>query len=192
VDRRFSPWLNRALAWCRERGPVRYVQGSMVRPRRRERDFITGTGIHAVDAMRHLAGEVERFEGVVRDQPDLGSRWFHVDFRFRGGARGRLDILPTAGMCEERYELFGHEFRACAAIPIGGAASLRCWQDGRTALAEQTPPGTPQHVTCGAYAETSHFVRGLREGGLGPTLSDVLPSVEICYALDRQAAEPPA
>jgi len=189
VDRRFNPWLRRAVEVCRRRGPIRYVLASMIRPRRREGAFVTSTAIHAVDAMRHVAGEVERFDVVARDEPEMTSRWFHVDFVFRGARRGRLDIMPTAGMCEERYELYGDGFRAVVSIPIGSGAGLRCWQDGRTVVADQTPPETPQFITCGAYDETAHFVRGLCDGALGPAVWDVLPSSEICHQIDRLAPQ---
>jgi len=187
MDRRFNPWLRRAAEWCRQRGPVRYVLASMIRPGRREGGFIPRTAVHAVDAMRHLAGEVERFDATVRPEPELTGRWVHVDFAFRGGVLGRLDVLTTAGMCEERYELYGEGFRAAASVPIGSRASLRCWQGGRTVVADQTPPGTPQFVTSGAYAETAHFLRGLGGKALAPTVEDVLPSMSICFEIDGRS-----
>jgi len=57
VNRRFSPYLNRALAWANEAGPLRYVRARMLRNARTEDGFLWGTGIHVVDAVRYLGGE---------------------------------------------------------------------------------------------------------------------------------------
>jgi len=58
VNRRFMPFLNRALEWARTAGSLRYVRCTMTRYERREPEFLWATAVHAVDALRHIAGEV--------------------------------------------------------------------------------------------------------------------------------------
>src|SRR5205809_2457143 len=47
-----------------------------------------------------------------------------------------LEVLPTAGMVEETYELYGDGFRASVTSPFGQKLSLRCWQGMRLVLEE--------------------------------------------------------
>ncbi len=58
VNRRFMPYLNRALEWTRTAGQLRYVRCTMTRQARSEPEFLWATAIHAVDALRYIAGEV--------------------------------------------------------------------------------------------------------------------------------------
>jgi hypothetical protein len=50
VNRRFMPFLNRALDWARQAGPLRYVRCTFTRHARSEPEFLWGTAVHAVDA----------------------------------------------------------------------------------------------------------------------------------------------
>src|SRR5215213_7045206 len=65
VNRRFMPYLNQARSWMQQHGPLRYVRASQVRHMRSEPDFIWSTAIHAIDALRYIAGEVEKFDVTV-------------------------------------------------------------------------------------------------------------------------------
>ncbi|MDA0747429.1 MAG: hypothetical protein O2954_12990, partial [bacterium] len=58
VNRRFEPLLRRAISWAKERGPLRYVRASILRHNRREPDFVYGTAIHCIDALREIGGEI--------------------------------------------------------------------------------------------------------------------------------------
>jgi len=107
VNRRFLPYLNQAKSWARSIGPLQYVRATQVRHARNEPDFIWSTAIHVLDALRHVAGEVTEFHTEVNHQAGLSTAWYVVSLRFESGARGRIEVLPTAGMVEESYELFG-------------------------------------------------------------------------------------
>jgi predicted dehydrogenase len=58
VNRRFMPFLNRALEWAGNAGSMRYVHCTLARHARSEREFIWATAVHAVDTLRYIAGEV--------------------------------------------------------------------------------------------------------------------------------------
>src|SRR4029078_4453802 len=62
VNRRFMPYLNQARSWMEKHGPLRYVRASQVRHQRSEPDFIWSTAIHAIDALRYIAGDVEELD----------------------------------------------------------------------------------------------------------------------------------
>ena len=58
VNRRFMPFLNNALTWTRAAGPLRYVYARLLRHARTEPEFLWTTAVHAVDALRYVAGEL--------------------------------------------------------------------------------------------------------------------------------------
>ena len=188
VNRRFIPRLNRALAWAREQGPIRFVRGAMLRVHRPEPGFIWETGLHAVDAFRHIAGEVQSFEGTRLDRSPLSAPWYAIAFRFAEDCAGRLEIFPTTGYGEETYEIAGEGWIA-RVTSCGweghGENTLHAWSDGKLVIEDVAPPEEPPDVSSGAYAETEAFLNALVEGRpLRPTLADILPSVEICFALN--------
>ncbi len=193
VNRRFAPLLNRAVSWAREQGEMRYVRAAMIRKKRVEPSFVWSTALHGVDALRHIAGDVQSASISVQEDPLLAARWYQEDYEFTGGARGRLDIITTAGMQEESYDIFGENFRAHAVFPItngffGPGSTLRCWRDNQLVIDEAAPADEPRDVTAGPYAEVEALAAALRgERSWGPTVADVLPSAELVFDFARRA-----
>ncbi len=188
VNRRFMPFLNEARVWASAIGPTQYFRATQVRHGRNESDFIWSTAIHALDALRHLGGEIVSFEADVNHQSELSARWYGVSMRFENGARGRLEVLPTAGMVEESYELFGEGFRVQVIAGSGPQRSLRCWHDGELKLEKISSDNEPEDVRNGAYEEVVEFVRALQTGTTPrPTVEDILPSARICFAISELA-----
>jgi predicted dehydrogenase len=188
VNRRFLPYLNRAVEFVREGGGLRYVRATMARHARVEADFISTTAIHAVDALRHVAGEVADFKAKVMGGGDGAAPWYVIGFEFEGGAAGQVEILPTAGVVEETYELFGEGVRAQVVCGSGSQKLLRCWRGGRLEV-EEAADGQPEDVRNGGYGEVVEFVRALGAGGRPrPTVEDVLPSARICHSVAESVA----
>jgi predicted dehydrogenase len=183
VNRRFIPYLNRAAGFVRESGGPRYVRATMARHARDESDFISTTAIHAVDALRHVEGEVADFKSKTVGDERSPARWHVISFDFEGGAAGQVEILPTAGVVEETYELFGEGARAQVVCGSGSQRSLRCWRGGRLEI-DETADDVPEDVRNGGYDEVAEFVRALAEGERPrPTVEDVLPSARICFSI---------
>jgi len=183
MNRRFVPHLNRALAWAREQGEIVALRGVMARHGRIEPDFIVGTGVHIVDAMRHLGGEVARVE---IDRRRVGEAdWYTLQLRFASGASGMIDVFPTAGFNIERYELYGEGFSAAVTVPTGSRAEegTLCFRRRANVIAEEAnDAGAPLDVACGADAETRAWIAALRSHGpFFPTLADVYESLRICF-----------
>jgi predicted dehydrogenase len=182
VNRRFEPMLRQGIDWVRDQGPIRYVRASILRHNRREGEFVSGTAFHCIDAMREIGGdfsthELKTFPG---DTP-----WHQVDFGYASGASGTLDILPTDGSVEEGYEIYGENYRVDVRIEGSSDPRLLCWKDNKLVVEERPPEGQPAHVRLGPYAEAHEFVSALAEGrSAWPTVSDVMPSVEMAFTLD--------
>ena len=180
------PYLNQARSWMQQHGPLRYVRATQVRHQRSEPDFIWSTAIHAIDALRYIAGEVEEFDVTVSRG---GATWYVISLRFENGTTGQVEILPTAGMVEESYELFGEGCRTRVTAGSGPQRSLECWAGGEQVNASQATEDEPEDLRNGAYQEVEEFVRALQTGrGPQPTIDDILPSARISFAIaDRSA-----
>jgi predicted dehydrogenase len=184
VNRRFMPYLNQAKSWTRNIGPLVYVRATQVRHARCEPDFIWSTAIHVLDALRHLAGEVASFQTEVHRQLDLSTIWYEVLLRFESGTQGRIEVLPTAGMVEESYELFGEGFRARVVAGSGPQRSLQCWRTGQIEMEEYSAKTDPEDLRNGAYHEVVEFVQALNTGRRPwPSVEEILPSARICFAI---------
>ncbi len=196
VNRRFIPFLNRAKGWATSIGPIQYLRATQVRDRRSEPDFIWSTGIHVLDAMRNIAGEVMSFDVEVNDRSQLSTFWYGISLRFEHGTRGRMEIVPTAGMVEESYELFGEGYRAQVVGGSGTQRSLKCWRNGQLEVEDYSPESDPEDLRNGSYEEVVEFVDALKTGRQPrPSVHDILPSARICFAiadstLGSQAAAP--
>lgn len=193
VNRRFLPYLNTAKSWIGKFGPLRYVRATQVRSARSEPDFIWSTAIHVLDALRSIVGEISYFEPDV--QRRSSALWYVISLRFESGAMGRIEVLPTAGMVEESYELFGEGFRARVTAGSGTQRSLECWWDGQKVLEENASDDQPEDLRNGGYQEVVEFVRALKSGTRPrPEIQDILPSARICFAIAdavaRQTAAP--
>lgn len=190
VNRRFMPFLNRAMEWTRTAGSLRYLRCLMSRHARCEPEFLWATAVHAIDAMRYIAGQVSEAKIHSLGKRGTGAEWFSIDLRFASGVSGRLDVLPTAGMLEETYELMGEGFRAVVTCPFGPERGLCCFRENRLALSETASENMPEDVLNGCYDEAAEFVRALtRREPARPSIEEVFPSVELSWEMAKQWEE---
>jgi predicted dehydrogenase len=188
VNRRFMPLLVRGVDWAKAAGSLRYVRCTMLRHARTEPEFLSHTAIHALDTVRFIAGNVSAFE--IHSLNPKPPHWYAIDLQFESGVQGRIDILPTAGMIEETYELIGDGFRSVITCPFGPQRSLRCYQENRLVLEEIAGSDTPEDVINGFYGEIVELVRALtNKERLIPSIEDVFPSVELCFQIADRAEE---
>lgn len=185
VNRRFMPFLNRGIEWCHSSGNLRYVRATMTRHSRTEPEFLWTTAVHAVDALRHIAGEIEKAEIQLLRMEPSSTQWFGIDVLFENGVVGRVDILPSVGVLEETYELFGDDFRATITSPFGRERGLRCYEGNRVVM-QLVDEGISEDVLQGFYDETSALIHALiHKAPLAPSVEDVFPSIELCFNLGK-------
>jgi predicted dehydrogenase len=185
VNRRFMPFLNRALEWARNAGSVRYVHCTLARHARSEREFIWATAVHAVDTLRYIAGEVNKCEG--RTMMAGTTAWYAIDLLFQSGVEGRIDVLPTVGMVEETYDLSGEGFHVWVTCPFGRKRGWLAYRNGVLVTEELASADTPEDVLNGCYDETGAFIAALRDRSAPrPSIAEVAPSVRICMSIANQ------
>ena len=188
VNRRFMPSLNHAIEWTHTAGSLRYVHCTFARHARREPDFLWATVVHAVDTLRYIAGQVASFDLQTLASPRGSAPWHAIDLQFQNGVSGRIDVLPTAGMVEETYDLLGEDFRASVTCPFGPRRGWSCFRDGVLISEEMIPDGTPEDVVNGCYDEAAEFVRAVSsKSPPRPSIAEITPSVELCFAMATAA-----
>lgn len=183
VNRRFMPFLKRALEWTRSAGQIKHARCTMTRHNRTEAEFIWATAVHAVDTLRYVCGDVSSFS-IRRLNGRADVAWYSIELVFQNQTTGRVDVLPTAGVVEETYDFLGDGFRATVTSPFGPQRGWRAFRDGQLAVEEIAAPDMPEDILNGFYDEVSEFVRALEAGSHPrPTIAEVAPSVELCMAL---------
>jgi predicted dehydrogenase len=181
VNRRFMPLLKQGIEWTKSAGPLRYVRASMLRHQRTEPDFLAFTAIHALDAIRFIAGDFATSD--VRAITPTAPHSYVIDIRFEAGIVGRVDVLPTSGLVEETYELIGDGFRCVVTSPFGPQRFVRCYQQNRL-VHEEVAGKQPEDVIFGFYGEAVELVEAFRQGRRPqPTIEDISPSVRACFDL---------
>ena len=183
VNRRFMPYLKRVRAWFKDVGAPRYARASQIRHARSEDDFIWSTGIHVLDALRYMVGEVKSFD-VDALKGEGSAAWYLITLHFENGETGRIEILPTSGMVEESYEFFGERCRARVTAGSGTQRTLELWHDNRLVEESTADEKEPEDLRNGAYQEVEEFVRSLQNGVHPyPPIQDIVPSARICFAI---------
>jgi len=189
-NRRWAPCTRQALAWAEERGPFEYLYARMLRLNRRDERFAFGTGIHLLDCVRAL-GETAMWglksARTAVTHAAAGAPNFHVDLTL-GSGPGRCDILPTCGLLDESYTLFGRNCTVAFALPWTGGAGItsegraELWVEGKLAEAH-TWPAEPTFVNSGFYGEAMEFISALQEGrSPSPTCQQAVDSVALAEA----------
>jgi predicted dehydrogenase len=186
VNRRFMPFLNRAIEWARGQGGLRYVHCILARHARSEPEFLWATAVHAVDTLRFLAGQVAAFEIRSLAGAKGVTPWYTTDLQFETGITGRVDVLPATGMVEETYDLFGDGFRASVTCPFGPQRGWRCFREGQLISEELATAEMPGDVLNGCYDEAAEFIRALGcKDRPNPSIEEVFPSVELCWRMAK-------
>jgi predicted dehydrogenase len=182
MNRRFDPGLRAALDWIGT-APVRHIGAVMAREARTEPEFVGHTGLHVVDLVRSIGGEIAVCETRWHNH---GGNGFQARLGFAGGATGLIDLMPTAGANAEFLEIHGDDFRVEIRSADFDRGGWRAWRQGRLEQDETLPRSTPAFRANGTLAETEAFIRALQRGGpFSPTPADVLPAMEICHQMEE-------
>jgi len=193
-NRRWAPSTRQALSWAREHGPFDLIHGRMLRVDRRDEQFAFGTGIHLLDCVRALGAAAfggMRWARGQRLRAASGALNFLVEIEFESGGRARCDILPTCGMLEESYTLYGRgrsisselPWKAWPDIEVPGSATL--WGEGK-AEESHTYPADPMHLSAGFYGEAAEFIAALAERRRpSPSAEEAVESVALAEAVQE-------
>lgn len=183
-NRRFNPALQQARQWLAgspsQRAP-RLMIARMLRHQRREPDFVTGTGIHAVDAMISLMGTPGRVFTVKLPSRHGGVCSFQSQVTFTSGAVASLTISPSTGVLEETYEIHGDDYTIWMDAL---RCSIRIRDCGQEVLDWIAPAESAPVFRDGTLGETEAFFQFLKTGQRPvPDLNDGLLSMLTAEAI---------
>jgi len=189
-NRRWTPVLVRLKALARKAGPVHALRCDMRRVRRADPDFST-TAIHAVDALRFLAGrDYERLEVTYgRCGPRGRATSYHAAGTMGGGVAVAFDVVPMSGMDMERYTVHAGGRTLVAELALGGMSpSVAVFDGGKRRDVAVRVPSHARHDSGGFYQEVAALLDAVRSGRRlpGPTIGDAVQSVAAMAALAKR------
>jgi predicted dehydrogenase len=193
-NRRRCPVIVQGREEILKRGAAKGASARMYRHLRDEEEFFFGTGIHALDALRYVAGDIERVDTVRRSVVDGERPAFHLQIGYKNGAAGTYVVRPQSGVQIERYEIFGHESVAFVHAGVGwlvdAPGSCTLYEknkpvplpDPLRAWAKAEGDKLKSAIAGGFYGENEAFVNALvGKGTFSPSAEESLESVEIAH-----------
>jgi predicted dehydrogenase len=194
-NRRFCPVLVQGKAEMRKRAPLKGASALMYRHLRSEDDFFYGTGIHSLDALRFLGGDMNSIETHAKPLVKGERPAFTLVIGYKNGTSGTLVIRPQAGASIERYEIFGHNtvalIRAGVGWLIDAPGTCEIFENNKPVrIADALAPfkrfdkKLKYAAASGFFGENAHFVDALHgKAQFTPSLEESLQSVEIAEAV---------
>jgi len=173
----------------------RMVSAKMLRYRRYEEHFVAGTGIHSLDALRYLGGDVaEVYTVSAPATDDKGGTNLVSLLQYESGAVGQMTIETACGMVYEGYEMHGDFMTVFVTMPQGGYSDdpgrIEVWQGAMfpfksfyTDIAETHR----QHgVLDGIWEEENSLIRHLKAGTRSPNdVHDGLKTMLLAEAIEK-------
>jgi predicted dehydrogenase len=154
----------------------------MLRHARREKAFVSGTGIHLIDTIVSFMGTPARAVTCRAPTPEPDRWLYDTLLDFGAGASASVIISPMVGTEEESVEIHGQDY----AIQIDTVrCSVAVVDGGKEALTWKVPSDAEYAFTCGALPETEAFLRAIRSGtGYWPKLDDSLITMATAEAIE--------
>jgi hypothetical protein len=183
MNRRFTPGLTAALDWARAQGEIALVRAAMLRPRRREPDFVWATGLHVMDAVAHIGDGIAACTFRPQQGHGLSTTWHHAELQLKNGCAATVTILPSCGMEDESYAIAGEGFCVNVSLHSTEGTRVRGYRAGELVLVrDDLTTDMPRWQADGTYAETKAFITSLQGGRRpAPTIADVAPTAVICH-----------
>ena len=184
VNRRFDPALNEVLR--RLNGIVpEYIRATMIREARFENEFIIDAGLHAIDAVRYVCGDIASHEVVSSGKGR--EKWAVVNIQFVNGSSGLLEFFPAAGARREKYTLHGPTYLAEVLVGEKDPGEFTFWKEGTLIASESPARNRPLFIGNGTYNETCEFFDAIRENRLTLVPPEaVVQSMELSREIHRK------
>lgn len=192
-NRRYMPvmrQLKEELETCGASREIQHINYDMVRVNRVEKDFHV-TAIHAVDAVRWIAGAEYRSVQIgYQEVPGMqGVENILLDCVFASGATARITICPVSGVVMERVAVYSRNHAFLTELPMGTDLSrggLAVYEKGllQALRKSKQEDGPALFQTGGFYYENATFFDAIREGRIpSGSLEDAVQSVRIAECL---------
>ena len=104
-NRRYTPLNRQFKQIADDMEGIYYAECQFYRNRRFIEDFITETGIHAVNFMEYLCGRIRAVQTEKWKNPQNDTFIWLSRVVFESGVRGLMKFFPCSGASSERYEV---------------------------------------------------------------------------------------
>ena len=117
-NRRYAPFNNLFKTTVDTMTDITFVEGHFMRYERRDETFMIGTGIHWINFMTYLFGDI-RHVRTTRLRNPMNETWMWIaDLLFADGLRGSLKVFPCTGSQFERLEVHSNAQSAYLEGPL--------------------------------------------------------------------------
>ncbi|MGH7144104.1 MAG: Gfo/Idh/MocA family oxidoreductase [Planctomycetota bacterium] len=192
-NRRWTPLLNEAKAAVAGE-KLLHVGVQFFRSRRDEDDFYSGTGIHGLDALRFLAGDVKSvyFERAAQGRGLKPT--CQAQLEFASGARGEFTCYPQSGCNVERYTLVTEHTTVFVQLPVGWLVDkpglIQVFRENKLERQARGEPHGSSAVDLaqggGFYFEIEAFLEGIQAGRfVSPQVPEVIQSQALGLLLQN-------
>jgi len=194
-NRRFIPVLCRAKALVEERGEIHQCVATFYKNQMVPRAYYGGVidilrcdGIHAVDTLRYLGGDVVAVASVIGSYCNTEPCAFNAVMEFESGATG---VLLTNWSVGKRVHTFEMHAKGVSAF-VDGNSEARVFADNKeepTVIRATDAAGSEAfHHYYGFFGENRHFVDCLKSGQLPCThFGDAVKTMELADAIYASA-----
>lgn len=188
-NRRFAP-LNVAFKdIVDEMKDIYFVEGHFFRHNRLDETFMIGTGIHWINFMEHLFGEIVRVRSDRFPNPQNAS-WVRVGhLTFERGLKGILKVFPCSGSPDiERVEVHSPAQSAYLLGPRGDDPGEIVVDAGpeHHVIRPEALPSEPEIVRVGIVGEYEAFFDAVCYGApTRSTFQNAVNSMRVAEAMER-------
>ena len=191
-NRRFGPAVLEARRRAAELGEPTYFEAVQLRGTRLEPRFVRGTGLHVIDAIRFIGGDVVSVACEKRRGASEGTHTWMATLDFASGATGRVLIKPHSGCNIERFTVSSAKYT----IFTGGGTDWLADYPGtlevhiggkvkRPRLPKKRVKISDKIYWSGFYGEMTEFVESIEKERLPhPTTAEAVQSVKLAQMMD--------
>ncbi|MDF1513660.1 MAG: Gfo/Idh/MocA family oxidoreductase, partial [Anaerolineae bacterium] len=157
-NRRFIPLNQKFKQIVGEMDPITFMEGSFYRHARLDETFMIGTGIHWINFIEFIFGEIQHVQTERWKNPENES-WLRIaKLIFVSGLRGMIKVFPCTGSEYERMTVHSHNQSIYLDGPMAGQPGEIIIDHGneRTVI-EQPTPLPPDIVRLGIVGEYQAF-----------------------------------
>jgi len=192
-NRRYIPLMRKVKSIVEERGPITqcvatyyknmigqdlYFDGAV--------DLLTSDGIHAVDTMRWIGGEVEKVASDVRSCYADYANSFNALIKFRNGCSGSLTTNWAVGRRVHAFEMHAKGISAFVNPNEKAVIYSDDKEEGRVMTTEEASGSGQFAKYYGYFSEDRHFVDCVREGRQPETsFVDAVKTMELVGTILR-------
>ena len=111
-NRRYTPLNQQFRQIAQQMQHIYFTECHFYRNERHYEDFITETGIHAINYMEYLLGQIRQVSTEKWKNPKNGTNIWVSKVVFESGVKGLMKFFPCSGSSIERYEVHSNELAA--------------------------------------------------------------------------------